>query len=246
MSIWSNIHGTITVETRQYFPSKEDLEAYIVYATSEIYKRSGGITGSEGPAEIYVNAWRNPRSYGPDGAGYSSAYITVQGRLRDRMGENTEEEFIRFVNRLKTFVSIEHMLVEINSLNYQKIFTTSTNLAFSHNFNQQNTFYHITESTDDFVREDGEIDPALEAKSDQLYRIAELNFERYINKVFDDKKIDKIKWILNHVTIPMFDEIMDYNMRITSYDLDGDYVRRRLDLKLPVPKEWIEITENDT
>lgn len=119
MSMWTHIVGVIHAET---FHCCDDIEAYV----KEALKNAPPITGSEGPADVFVNAQSGhnmstscdcrrcehkdslvqyPDGFGCDAPdGYRCPYgqyqtrvvITVLGDLRDRSKAKTRKEWSAF------------------------------------------------------------------------------------------------------------------------------------------------------
>ena len=122
MSMWSHIVATIYVET---YLEVEDIAEYI----REKLKSAPKITGSEGNADIFVNALSGynkstskdckrcdyndsiaidftsceaPEDFDcPSGKYQGSAVITIVGNLRDRFSVDTKEEYKKFIKFLE-------------------------------------------------------------------------------------------------------------------------------------------------
>lgn len=124
MSYWTHIVGVIHAET---YKEVDDIEAY----ARQALKGAPEITGSEGPASVFVNSerWHNvstnmdcqrcehrdsvkyyedgfecdaPDGYRcPCGEYKTRVIITVQGDLRDRMKDRTQREWKAFRQYIK-------------------------------------------------------------------------------------------------------------------------------------------------
>jgi len=241
MSWWTQIHGTLTLESSETFTSTEDLEKYVNYVIKDIYKRSGEITGSEGSASIFVNAYPHSTSYGPFGAGYSKAYLTFHGALRDRIITRTEAELKKFLDRLQNYFDIDDILIKIDDYTNSKIFMNK-------DFNLYQT--ELLRLPFDYNNEpDPETsDPAVvkkyAEKESQHWRIQHINFERYFKALFTEDVINKYKWTLDHMNLNILDDILDIDA-IASVSVNRNYLDRRKELKLPIPKEFEEGLEDE-
>lgn len=115
MSMWTHIVASLDVET--YIESntiKEDVE--------KMLKKAPKITGSEGPADIFVNvlSGHNVSCWdGDDRREYQTrVVITVIGDLRDRMKAQTEDEWSKFKNFIGQDEWAEEEYEQENSLNF--------------------------------------------------------------------------------------------------------------------------------
>lgn len=242
MSWWTQIHGTLTLESSEVFTSTEDLEKYANYAIKEICKRSGEITGSEGPATIFVNAYPHSTSFGPFGAGYSKAYLTFHGSLRDRIITRTEAELRKFLDRLQHYFRVEDILIKIDDYKYSKIFMDK-------DFNLYQTEmiklpYNYDDEPDPETS-DPDVVKKYEEKEEQQWRIRHLNFEKYFKSLFDEDKINRYKWVLDHMNLSVLDDILGDVDAIADVAISRDYLERRKERKMPIPKEFEEGLEDE-
>lgn len=107
MSMWTHIVASIDVDTfKESDTIKEDVE--------KMLEKAPKITGSEGPADVFVNVLSgyNISSYEDDKHKeyQTRVVITVIGDLRDREKPQTEKEW----NEFKDFIGIEPELYTDN------------------------------------------------------------------------------------------------------------------------------------
>ena len=100
MSMWTHIVASIDVDTfKESHTIKKDVE--------KMLKNAPKITGSEGPADVFVNVLSGYTisSYenGKKEKFQTRVVITVIGDLRDRTKDQTEKEW----NDFKNFIGIE-------------------------------------------------------------------------------------------------------------------------------------------
>ncbi len=100
MSMWTHIVASIDVDTfKESHTIKEDVEKMLENAPK--------ITGSEGPADVFVNVLSGYtiRTYKDDKTDefQTRVVITVIGDLRDRTIDQTEKEW----NEFKDFIGVE-------------------------------------------------------------------------------------------------------------------------------------------
>lgn len=102
MSYWTHITACIYVDTWNPNEFTKDVAGYI----KDVLKNAPDITGSEGPADIFVNALSGHSSSSWDHENdcyieyQTRAAITIIGDLRDRLKEQTRDEYESFVRFL--------------------------------------------------------------------------------------------------------------------------------------------------
>lgn len=237
MSHWTHIHGTLTVSSSEYFTSKEDLEKYVNYALEDISKRSGDITGSEGNAAFFVSAKQYPTCFNSStGEGYCDAFISIHGNLRDRIMPETEAELKKFLGRLQNYFSLDDILIRIDDDYESKLFMNEE--LFSNDPKEVIRLpFDYKNAPDEETAPQEEVD-AWEDKRDQYWRIQHLNFERYFKKLFPESKVQYCRWVLEHLDLKIMDDILNDVDPIADVAISRDYLERRKERKLPIPKEW--------
>lgn len=179
MSYWSYVNGTITVRTPFYSGDINRIKDYITWSIKQVRHYGNDITGSEGPAEFYVNVGGHPSSYSSETTdNWDYGYITVVGSLRDREGPETIEETKKFLRRLEHFLNIEYI---------------NLNVAGDGTVN-------ITENVYSKLREvDADWDKNEEYR-DQLFRIQLQNKHRFFDQLLTLEKSCEIAEILTNVS----------------------------------------------
>lgn len=101
MSQWTHITACLSVDTCQ--ENKKRIKKSII----DYINKAPEITGSEGPANVYVNlqhgynisSWKQRNG---EFLRYQSCIVvSIQGDLRDKDGESTKEEFVKFLEYIK-------------------------------------------------------------------------------------------------------------------------------------------------
>jgi len=238
MSFWSYIQGTIEVETMPDFHSREDLETYVKYVIDEINKKTGGITGSEGPAEFFVNSHRYASMFSNAGEGFTKAYITIHGHLRDRSNHETIPEFKKFISHLYLYMDIENILVRTSDSLQSHLFT-SAEIGSDH---LSNTFLaeHIDADPYPIFSDNDEEDAVNESKRRKLFRVQQKHAEKYFKMLFKGKELDKYKWALAHMPLSEVASTLDSMRAIEDYTPDIDYIEIYLERGLDIPKSWLD------
>lgn len=97
MSMWTHIVASIDVDTfKESHTIKEDVE--------KMLEKAPKITGSEGPADVFVNVLSGSDITDVNGDEFQTRIaITVIGDLRDRTKDQTEKEW----NEFKDFIGVE-------------------------------------------------------------------------------------------------------------------------------------------
>ena len=107
MSMWTHIVASIDVDTFiESHTIKEDVE--------KMLEKAPKITGSEGPADVFINVRSGSNISNMENDKYEEFQtlitITVVGDLRDRTKDQTEKEWQAF----KDFIGIEPELYDEN------------------------------------------------------------------------------------------------------------------------------------
>lgn len=152
MSLWSYVHGVLTVSPPGFTQSHK------TYVLDTVLAHLPAVTGSEGNMDTYVTqckGWNfsrshdefmNPYMYSP-----KSEYrdrgrehlqcnylISVRGQLRDRNAEYTHREFCKWICRLAKRIMIDDVTVSITgdflSENTKPIIITNEHDKFSNLF----------------------------------------------------------------------------------------------------------------
>ena len=102
MSRWTHITACLSVDT--FEENRKSIKKSIV----DYIDKAPKITGSEADADIYLNLQRryNISSWKQNKHGDFMTYqscivISIQGDLRDKDGETTKKEFVKFLNYIK-------------------------------------------------------------------------------------------------------------------------------------------------
>lgn len=115
MSDWTYVNGTIRVTVPFYTVKKDRVKEYIEWAINQVKKRGCDITGSEGPAEYFVNIPAHPTMYSSESTdSWDNAYIQIIGSLRDRMQDQTRNEVNAFLKRLNYYMIVEGIDITVS------------------------------------------------------------------------------------------------------------------------------------
>lgn len=108
MSCWTHITACFSVDTGIIAKKAEVLKRVKSYL-----KTAPKITGSESDADIFVNVQKGYDVFGSGGKFQTRVVISIQGDLRDRMYDQTKEEFDEFLKYIKDKYYIRDYSVNI-------------------------------------------------------------------------------------------------------------------------------------
>lgn len=114
MSHWAYINGTFDVVVPFYTNNVQRIKDYIYWSIKQLYKNNIKITGSEGPADYFVNVRNYSNMSGTCGEEWDEAIVTITGSLRDRYANEMENDINLFFKRLAHFVRFVNMHVTIH------------------------------------------------------------------------------------------------------------------------------------
>lgn len=140
MSDWTYVAGTMQVEIPFYTVNKDRVKEYIEWSINQVKKYGHDISGSEGPAEIYVNTVAHPSMYSSETSdSWQFANIQIVGSLRDRMLGETRNEVIAFLKKLALFMGLDNIEITVHAYSKSE---TITEHAYSklYDYNDTETY----------------------------------------------------------------------------------------------------------
>lgn len=125
MSHWTYVTGTVRVEIPFQTVVKDRVKDYIEWSIKQLKKKNIDITGSEGPANFFVNVFPHPSLYSSEtGDSWSYGFITIAGSLRDREDSETIKEVKNFIKYLDYFMDVDDVMLEVSGDNKTTINTS--------------------------------------------------------------------------------------------------------------------------
>ena len=222
MSDWTYVNGTMLVEIPFYSVKKDRVKDYIEWSINQVKKYGYDITGSEGPAEIYINMPAHPCMYSSETSdSWDNANIQIVGSLRDRMLGQTRNEVKAFLKKLSLYMSLDNINITVNGYDEEVI----TETAYSHLYD-----YNDNEHYDEY-----------EKLRDKLYEIQMANKHRYFDSLLNIKIGSEFAEIITNSSPSTIEGFLN-NFGIDRI-IDWDFTERIIEwykehkVKLPNPDE---------
>lgn len=142
MSDWTYVQGTMSVQIPFYSVKKDRVKEYIEWSIKQVRKYGFDITGSEGPAEFYINLPAHPSMYSSETSdSWCRANIHIVGSLRDRMLNQTKDETNAFLKKLSLYMSLDNINITINGYGEEVITETTYSKLYDYTDNEHSDEY---------------------------------------------------------------------------------------------------------